>query len=177
LASDSPQPRRVDELFNDKRMSDLPWKPFHVKDGQKGPMVRECKHVMITVKDAHGLPGERLHLLVARNVLEPLELKFFVSNGPKETRVETLLLVAFSRWRVERCFQDDKSEIGLDQYEGRRYLGLKRHLIISMVSYLFLADVRQRWAKKKSGADCLPTAHGNGRLGQLMGIVVAEGQS
>jgi SRSO17 transposase len=41
-----------------------------------------------------------------------------------------LLLVAFSRWRVERCFQDDKSEIGLDQYEGRRYLGLKRHLIL-----------------------------------------------
>ena len=50
-----------------------------------------------------------------------------------ETRLETLLLVAFSRWRVERCFEDDKSEIGLDQYEGRRYLGLKRHFIISAV--------------------------------------------
>jgi hypothetical protein len=87
----------------------------------------------------------RLHLVVARNVLEPEELKFFVCNGP----METLLLVAFSRWRVERCFEDDKSEIGLDQYEGRRYLGLKRHLIISAVSYLFLARVRQHWAKKK----------------------------
>ena len=133
LACGSRPTRRVDELLNDKRLSDQPWKRFHVKDGEKGPMVWECKHTMITIKDAQGLPGMRLHLVVARNVLEPEELKFFVSNGPMETRLETLLLVAFSRWRVERCFEDDKSEIGLDQYEGRRYLGLKRHFIISAV--------------------------------------------
>jgi SRSO17 transposase len=177
LASGSPPTRRVDELLSDKRLSDQPWKRFHVKDGEKGPMVWECKHTMITIKDAQGLPGNRLHLVVARNVLEPEELKFFVSNGPMETRLETLLLVAFSRWRVERCFEDDKSEIGLDQYEGRRYLGLKRHLIISAVSYLFLARVRQRWGEKKSGAHRLPIAHRDGCLGPLMGIVVADGEA
>ena len=176
LASGSPPTRRVDELLSDQRLSDQPWKRFHVKDGEKGPMVWECKHAMITIKDAQGLPGQRLHLVVARNVLEPDELKFFVSNGPTETRLETLLLVAFSRWRVERCFEDDKSEIGLDQYEGRRYLGLKRHLIISAVSYLFLARVRQHWAEKKSGAHRLPIAYRDGRLGPLMGIVVAAGE-
>jgi SRSO17 transposase len=176
LASGSPPTRRVDELLSDKRLSDQSWKRFHVKDGEKGPMVWECKHTMITIKDAQGLPGQRLHLVVARNVLEPEELKFFVSNGPPETRLETLLLVAFSRWRVERCFEDDKSEIGLDQYEGRRYLGLKRHLIISAVSYLFLAQVRQHWAEKKSGPHRLPIAYRDGCLGPLMGIVVAEGE-
>ena len=176
LASGSPPIRRVDELLNDKQLVDQPWKRFHVKDGEKGPVVWECKHCMITIKDAQGLPGQRLHLLVARNVLEPEELKFFVSNGPVETRLETLLLVAFSRWRVERCFEDHKSEIGLDQYEGRRYLGLKRHLIISTVSYLFLARVRQDWAKKKSGDHSLPIAHGDGGPGPLMGVVVTEGQ-
>ena len=176
LASGSLPTRRVDELLNDKQLVDQPWKRFHVKDGEKGPVVWECKHCMITIKDAQGLPGQRLHLLVARNVLEPEELKFFVSNGPIEIRLETLLLVAFSRWRVERCFEDHKSEIGLDQYEGRRYLGLKRHLIISAVSYLFLARVRQDWAKKKSGDHRLPIAHGDGGPGPLMGIVVTEGQ-
>ena len=176
LASGSPPTRRVDELLNDKQLVDQPWKRFHVKDGEKGPVVWECKHCMITIKDAQGLPGQRLHLVVARNVLEPEELKFFVSNGPVETRLETLLLVAFSRWRVERCFEDHKSEIGLDQYEGRRYLGLKRHLIISAVSYLFLARVRQDWAKKKSGDHRLPIAHGDGGPGPLMEIVVTEGQ-
>jgi SRSO17 transposase len=176
LASGSPPTRRVDELLNDKPLVDQPWKRFHVKDGEKGPVVWECKHCLTTIKDAQGLPGQRLHLVVARNVLDPEELKFFVSNGPIETRLETLLLVAFSRWRIERCFEDHKSEIGLDQYEGRRYLGLKRHLIISAVSYLFLARVRQDWAKKKSRDHRLPIAHGDGGLGPLMGIVVTECQ-
>jgi SRSO17 transposase len=176
LASGSPPTRRVDELLNDKQLVDQPWKRFHVKDSEKGPVVWECKHCMITIKDTQGLPGRTLHMLVARNVLDPEELKFFVSNGPIETRLETLLLVAFSRWRVERCFEDHKSEIGLDQYEGRRYIGLKRHLIISAVSYLFLARVRQDWAKKKSGDHRLPVAYGDGGPGSLMGIVVTEGQ-
>ena len=78
-----------------------------------------------------------------------------------------LLLVAFSRWRVERCFEDDKSEIGLDQYEGRRYLGLKRHLILSAVSYLFLARVRQEWGEK-SGVDGVPAAHRRGGVGAVL---------
>jgi SRSO17 transposase len=173
LASGSPPARRVDEWLNDPRLRDQPWQRFRVKDGEKGPMVWECKRVMLTVKGDDGLPGETLHLLVARNVLDAGELKFFVSNAPPETSVEVLLLVAFSRWRVERCFEDQKSEIGLDQYEGRRYRGLKRHLILSSVSYLFLARVRQEERGEKSGTDGLPIAHGNGSAGSLLGFVIA----
>ena len=168
LASGSRPAVRVDEMLNEPRLRDQGWRRFHVKDGQKGPVVWESKHIMITVQDGEGLPGERLHLVVARNVLDPSEIKFFVSNAPRETPVGTLLLVAFSRWRVERCFQDDKSEIGLDQYEGRRYLGLKRHLILSAVSYLFLARARLARAKKKSGADGLPDPHSNRSPGAIL---------
>jgi len=53
-----------------------------------------------------------------------------------------LLQVAFSRWRVERCFEDDKKYVGLDHFEGRGYPGLMRHLILSAVSLLFLARER-----------------------------------
>jgi hypothetical protein len=72
-----------------------------------------------------------------------------------------MLLVGFSRWRVERCFEDQKSEIGLDQYEGRRYQGLKRHLILSCVSYLFLSRMREEFGGEKSGFDGVPGAHGD----------------
>lgn len=144
-------------------LRDQAWEPYHIKDGQKGPIVWEAKHVLITVKDENGLPGMRLHLAVARNVLNPEEIKFFVSNAPLETGVSPLLLVGFSRWRVERCFQDQKQEVGLDQWEGRRWLGLKRHLILTSVSYLFLAGVREQLRGKKSGVDRVPSAYG-GRL-------------
>jgi SRSO17 transposase len=146
-------------------LRDQAWVRYRVKDGEKGPMVWEVKHVLMTVKDEKGLPGMRLHLVVARNVLEPTEIKFFVSNAPPETSVQTLLLVAFSRWRVERCFEDQKQEVGLDQWEGRHWLGLKRHLILTSVSYLFLARVRENLRGEKSGTDGVPGAHRRGSPG------------
>ncbi len=167
LASGSRRARHVEELLQDRALRDQPWQPWRVKDGDKGPMVWEAKHTFLTVKDENGLPGQRWHLVIARNVLDAEDIKFFVSNAPPAVAVGTLLLVAFSRWRVERCFEDQKSELGWDQYEGRRYLGLKRHLVLSAVSYLFLATVRQEWGEK-SGVDGVPTAHGHGGVGTVL---------
>ena len=160
LASGSPPSRRVDAMLEADGFRNQPWVKWRVKDGHKGPMIWEVKHLMFCPVGADGLPGEPLHLIVARDVLNPAELKFFVSNAPAGTSVQTMLLVAFSRWRVERCFEDQKSEIGLDQYEGRRYQGLKRHLILSCVSYLFLSRVRQEFGGEKPGVDGVPGAHG-----------------
>jgi len=159
LASGSPPSRRVDAMLDGEGLGNQPWVKWRVKDGHKGPMVWEVKHLRFFPVGADGLPGDPLHLVIARNVLDPAELKFFVSNAPAETPVGTLLLVAFSRWRVERCFEDQKGEIGLDQYEGRRYRGLKRHLILSCVSYLFLSRMRQEFGGGKSGADGVPGAY------------------
>jgi SRSO17 transposase len=159
LASGSKPARRIDELLKQEELKDQPWQRWRVKDGQKGPMIWEIKHCRFTPKGEDGLPGEPMHLIVARDVLDPEEIKFFVSNAPPETSIQSMLLVAFSRWRVERCFEDHKGEIGLDHYEGRLYQGLKRHLILSAVSYLFLARMRQRLGGKKSGPHGVPGAH------------------
>jgi SRSO17 transposase len=160
LASGSRPARRVEEFLNERALVDQSWQRWRVKDGQKGPMIWEVKHTLFTPKGEDGLPGEAMHLVVARNVLDPEEVKFFVSNAPPETPVQKLLLVGFSRWRVERCFEDQKSEIGLDQYEGRRYQGLKRHLILSCVSSLFLSRMREEFGGEKPGVDRVPGAHG-----------------
>ncbi len=71
-------------------------------------------------------------------------------------------------WNIERCFEDQKSEIGLDQYEGRRYRGRKRHLILSCVSSLFLSRVRQEFGGENPGADGMPGAHGGGGLDPVL---------
>lgn len=141
-------------------LRDQPWKRYHVKDGEKGHLVWEAKRARITIKDENDMPGMQPHLVVARNMLNPEEIKFFVSNAPPDASVETLLLVGFSRWRVERYFEDQKQEVGLDQWEGRRWLSLKRHLIPTSVSYLFLARVHQKPRGKKSGPNRVPSASG-----------------
>jgi SRSO17 transposase len=168
LASGSRPACRVDEMLEDPRLRDQPWQRFRVKDGQKGPMIWEVKHLRFHSVGADGLPGEEMHLIVARDVLNPTELKFFVSNAPAGTPLQAMLLVAFSRWRVERCFEDQKGEIGLDQYEGRRYRGLKRHLILSCASYLFLSRVRQDFGGEKPGPDGVPGPHSGGGADSIL---------
>jgi SRSO17 transposase len=157
----SRKPLRVDDLVK-YRLRDVPWERWRLKDTEKGPMVREVKHTLVSIQDENGLPVGPYHLLAVRDPANPDDIKYFLSNAPPETPVATLLRVAFSRWRIERCFEDQKGELGLDHYEGRRYLGLKRHLAITAVSYLFLARTRQELAGEKTPDHPLPGAHGGG---------------
>ena len=161
VVSGSRPAQTVEEMVqHDAVFQNQDWERWQIKSTQKGPIVWEVKHALITVKDENGLPGPVYHLLVARNAANPEEIKYFISNAPPETPVEMLLRVAFSRWRIERCYEDQKGEIGLDHFEGRRYQGLKRHLILSCVSYLFLSIVRESERGEKSGPDDLPGPHG-----------------
>ena len=135
----------------------IPWQTYRVKEGTKGPFVWEAKCVPLWIKDEQGLPDGPHPLLMARSVLKPDEVKFFLSNAPLDTPVETLLLVAFSRWRIERLFEDTKTELGLDHFEVRHYGAITRHLLLTCVSHLFLAEfVQQR--KKRPRVDGVPGA-------------------
>ena len=111
------------------------------------------------------MPSRPHHLLVARNPLKPEAVKFFLSNAPESTPIETLLLVAFTRWPIERLFEDSKTELGMDHFEVRRYLAIQRHLILSSVSHLFLAEFHQQHRGEKPGRDALPGADGDAGVG------------
>lgn len=137
------------------------WQTWRIKDTHNGPLVWHVKHVLIHIKDEQELPTGPYHLLVCTHPVTS-EVKYFLSNAPADTPVQKLLRVAFGRWRIERCFEDGKGEVGLDHWEGRRWLGLKRHLILTTVSYLFLAQACQRLRGEKSRVDRLPGARGDG---------------
>jgi len=139
------------------------WQTWRIKDTQKGPLVWRVKHVLVHVKDEQGLPEGPYHLLVCFHPFTG-EIKYFLSNAPPGTPVQKLLRVAFGRWRIERCFEDGKGEVGLDHWEGRRWLGLKRHLILTSVSYLFLVKTCQKMRGEKHGVDRLPGTTGGRRL-------------
>ncbi len=67
----------------------------------------------------------------------------------------SLALAAFSRWRVERSFQDGKQKLGMDHYEGRTYAGLIRPLLLCSLAYYFL-QVQWLELSKKRSVDVLP---------------------
>lgn len=136
----------------------VPWERFRVKDGSKGPMVWEAKRIPFWIKDENGLPSRPHHLIVTRNVLKPDEVKYFLSNAPETTPLEVQLLVAFSRWHIERLFEDSKTELGMDHFEVRKYRAIVRHLILTCISHLFLAEFWLAHRGEKPGADGLPGA-------------------
>jgi len=162
----------ADHLQYSPALRDQAWQVWHVKDGEKGPMVWEVKHVWFYPRAKDGRPLEGVHLIVARSVLEPEKLKFFLAHAPRQTPLSVLLHVGFSRWHVERCFEDQKTELGFDHFEGRSYVGLMRHQTITAITHLFLSRVHQEWRGEKSGTDGLPGPHGSRSFGP---VLVANG--
>lgn len=130
--------RRVDELFP---RGGPAWQTYNVKETTKGPLVWRARATRFVLHA--GSDRSEKWLVIAESVLTG-ERKYFLSNAPAETAVDTLLSVAFRRWHVERNFQDSKQEIGLDDFEVRTYKSIQRHLAISMVSILFLVRTAGR---------------------------------
>jgi len=128
------------------------WELWRVKDTEKGPEVFKVRALRFRPAE-EGIPGDEQWLLVTRHVLTG-EVKYFLSNAPADAPLAVLLHVAFSRWHIERIFREAKNEAGFDHYEGRRYLGLRRHLTLTALSVLFLVEQNQRFAKEdeKGGA-------------------------
>lgn len=89
-------------------------------------------------------------LIVARNTASG-QVKYFLSNASPETPVETLLRVAFCRWNVEHAIRVAKSEIGFGHFEGRSYVALMRHQILSLLVMGFVAEHTDRLRGGKSG--------------------------
>ena len=145
---------------------DQPWEKFYVKDTTVGPVVWEAKAARIYLK-RDGVPSFPHWMIVARNVLDPKEIKYFVSNAPEGTPLEVLLHVAFQRFHVEICFEEEKGELGMDHFEVRNYLSLKRHLLLTAVSHLFLGKVRQQWRGEKSPVHGLPNPPGSRGAGAV----------
>jgi len=136
------KPRRVDELWERGGPS---WETWRIKETGKGWSVWQVRAVRFALVE-EDVAGDEGWLIVARNVLEE-KTKYFFCNAAADTPIGTLLFVAFSRWHIERLFQEGKSEVGFDHFEGRTYTGFLRHIVLATVSLLFLAKQRQRLKK------------------------------
>lgn len=139
------------------------WQRYYIKDTDKGPLVWEVKFAPCWLPRDGGAVGP-YWLVMARNALDPAEVKYFISNASPGVPLEVILHVAFGRWPVERCLEDEKSELGLSHFEVRSYPALMRHLLITQVSHLFLARQTERLREKKSGGLAAASAYGGKRI-------------
>ncbi|HEX4508695.1 MAG TPA: IS701 family transposase [Burkholderiaceae bacterium] len=135
-----------------------PWVDFHVKDTGMGAMVWEARAAPFWMKRGRSGVVGPYWLVVARDRLDQDEVKYFLSNAGAGVPLEAIVHVAFGRWPVERCIEDEKSELGLGHFECRGYGAVLRHLRVTQVSHLFLARQAARLRGEKPGGDGLPGA-------------------
>lgn len=92
--------------------------------------------------------GCRWMLVVAQSE-STAEVKYFITKATDEP-LSRVLRVAFRRATVEYRFRVAKSEAGLTHYEGRQYVGLLRHLILSLVVLGFVSIHTDRLREEKT---------------------------
>ena len=124
------------------------WIQHSAGEGSKGPRVYDWAWVRLA---RWPVPGWAHWLLVRRRLDDPADLAYYVVFAPVGTTLTTLVRVAGTRWAIEEGFEIAKGEVGLDQYEVRRWDGWYRHITLALLAQAFLTVVRARMAEVEKG--------------------------
>jgi SRSO17 transposase len=79
---------------------------------------------------------------IAQEGAEEKRIAYYLCYGPAHTSVEELIGIAGGRWVIEGCFGAAKGEVGLDEYEVRKWDGWHRHVTLRLLAHAYLAVVR-----------------------------------
>ncbi len=148
LAEGAPSAMPVKEVV--ARWSESRWQSLTVAEGEKGWITYDwaCQRV---VESRDQLPGPDAWLIARRSLSDPTDIAYYLSNAPADTPLLKLAQVASTRYTVEQCIEEAKSETGLDEYEVRYWHSWHRHITLSMMAHAWLAAVRWKATEKKGG--------------------------
>lgn len=133
-----------------KSLGNFYWYKRTVSEGAKGPISYEFTKKRITLCE-DGLPGKVIWLIVRRrHVNNKLEYSYFASNAPTGARLNLFVWLSGLRWAIEQCFEETKTELGMDHYEVRKFRGWHQHTLTCMLAHFFLWHLKIRLGKKST---------------------------
>lgn len=77
------------------------------------------------------------------------QIKYTRSSADEEIPMTCLIRVSIARRPIERCFQEDQSELGLDHCEHRSWRAWHRHVRPVFLARLLLLRLRHRYKKPR----------------------------
>jgi SRSO17 transposase len=131
--------RRVEQL-----VADLPtdaWTRLSAGEGSQGPRWYDWACLALPYA---GAAGNAHWLLARRSRSDPTKLAYYRVYGPVDTPVTEMVRVAGRRWTIEDGFEQAKGEVGLDQYEVRRYDAWYRYVTLALLAHAALEVTRDR---------------------------------
>ncbi len=132
-----------------QRLPEEAWFRASAGAGSKGDRFYDWAWVPLPNPDA---AGAGRWLLMRRSIEDRAELAYYLAYGPAETPVRELTRIAGRRWAVEECFEQAKGEVGLDEYEVRKWDGWHRHVTLCMLAHAYLAVLRSVAQVRKTPA-------------------------
>jgi SRSO17 transposase len=125
-------------------LADAAWARVSAGAGSQGPRWYDWACVRLPYAACSGMAH---WLLIRRDLTDPTELAYYRVYGPEETSVREMVRVAGMRWAIEGALEQAKGEIGLDQYEVRRWGAWHRHITLALYAHAFLEVTRVRSAR------------------------------
>lgn len=126
------------------------WAEMSVGAGTKGPRVFD--RAALTINHPHAKAWQRF-LRLRRSRSRAAEITGYPVFGPAETTREEMARIAGRRRALEESFAQSKSEVALDQYEVRSWVGRYRHMTLAMVAQALLAKSRARLFAKPAASE------------------------
>jgi SRSO17 transposase len=129
VAATAKAPLAVETLA--KSVHECFWYRRTVAEGTKGPSESEFTKRQVTLcRDSR--PTRTVWLVIKRTVGAPPSSWYYLSNAPVSTRLPLFVWLSGLRWAIEPCFEEAKTDLGLDQYEVRKYPGWHHHMLTTM---------------------------------------------
>src|SRR5262245_12838545 len=126
----------------ERLVAELPedaWTPLSAGEGSQGPRHYDWACLALPYATA---AGKAHWLLARRSRSDPTKLAYYRAYGPTDSPVTEMVRVAGRRWTIEEGFEQAKGEVGLDQYEVRRYDAWYRYITLALLAHAALEVTR-----------------------------------
>jgi SRSO17 transposase len=129
--------------------ADLPARAWHRVTWRNGQQPRRvARFAAIRVTPAHEWRRARVApevwLLCEEERGAKTRLKYYFVALPETASLGALVRLAHQRWAIEQQYQELKSELGLDHFEGRSYPGWQHHVVLTAVAHAYIQRERMR---------------------------------
>lgn len=136
-------PMRVDVYAKQWRVYERP--TVTVRAGTKGPLILAMHVAPVWLWDGETDTLTERVLVISRNQADN-KIKYSLSNANYlTTATHRFAFMQAQRYWVERAFQEAKSELGMSDYQVRKWPAWHHHMALVMLSLSFLVKERIRY--------------------------------
>ncbi len=125
-----------------KDLNHFDWRNITVRNAAKGPLTLSIHTAKVWVWDGKSNVAKERVLVISRNLADN-KIKYSLSNVDfSKTPTERLAYMQAQRYWVERAFQEAKSELGMSDYQVRKWTAWHHHMALVMLSLSFIVKER-----------------------------------